>query len=103
MNSLQIAWWPVASVADVARPSPGYEPRSPADSVLYQIVRDRISIDCRADAGGGQSSRTDLARPLLLAATIARMASDLTGGSVVGSRLGVYQVLSLLGIGGMDI
>ena len=29
-------------MADVARPSPGYEPRSPADSVLYQIVRDHV-------------------------------------------------------------
>jgi hypothetical protein len=32
----------LASVCDVARPSRGYEPRSPSESVLYQIVRDHL-------------------------------------------------------------
>jgi Transposase zinc-binding domain len=34
----------LASVWDVARPSAGYQPRSPSESVLYQIVRDHLEI-----------------------------------------------------------
>jgi hypothetical protein len=50
--AFQALWRVVRDICGVARPSSSYRPKTPAPSVLYQVVRDHFET-FRAEAGRG--------------------------------------------------